>query len=247
MILREAIVLAGGRGTRLAPVVSDVPKPLARVAGRPFLDHLLDRLVAAGVERVVVSAGHLAARLQQHVDGPDFEKYRSAMEVTVVVEDRPLGTGGALVAALERVTSPTVLAMNGDALVVFDAAALAARHRERAAAVTLLASRVDDRAAYGSLELAADGRVLAFREKSVDVRGPGWVNAGVYAVERAALAPWAGRAPLSLERDVFPALEGLYALPGDFPFLDIGTPDTYRAAEAWLAAHPARGERCNGS
>ncbi len=228
----EAIVLAGGKGTRLQSVVSDRPKPMAEVAGRPFVEWLLLALRAQGLRRVVLATGYKGEMVASYFgDGA-----RPGLELAYAREDTPLGTGGAVRHALSLTTSARVLALNGDSFCPFDVGHLVATHEGRGAAATLWLVGMDDCRRYGAVERAGDGRVLSFREKSSNL-GAGFINAGVYLFERATLDVIPAGQPVSLESDVFPDLigRGLYAAAGESPFLDIGTPESYGSAERFFA------------
>ncbi|MBI4510251.1 MAG: nucleotidyltransferase family protein [Deltaproteobacteria bacterium] len=226
-----AAILAGGKGTRLEPVVSDRPKVLADVSGRPFLAYLLDQLVAAGVRRVVLCTGYKASQVSGkigHAWGP--------LRVAYSEEPLPLGTAGALRHALPMLESEDVLVMNGDSSCSIDLAAFYRAHRERHATASLLLARVSDRARYGSVLIDDSGWISSFVEKG-SALGSGWINAGIYLVERARLATIPEGKEVSLERDVFPSwLEGgLHGVRCDSPFLDIGTPESYATAFEFFA------------
>ncbi|SFM08939.1 sugar phosphate nucleotidyltransferase [Rugamonas rubra] len=234
----DAVVLCGGRGTRLAGLLPQLPKPLAPVLGRPFLDYVLEQLRASGaVGRVVLATGHLAEAVERHYGAA----YRG-LPLRYSREREALGTGGALLLAM-RETAPGApfLLLNGDSFVDVDLAALRALHRRASSGLTLALAEVDDAARYGTVRVARQ-RVLAFVEKSGLAR-PGVINAGVYLVEPAALAPWAGAAPpLSLETQIMPALVAagrVHALHGARRFIDIGVPDSYAGAAGFFAAAPA--------
>ena len=232
-------VLAGGLGTRIAGLFPDRPKALVPVAGRPFIERVLEGLAAHGLTDVVLCLGHGAAPLVEHVgDGARF-----GVRVRCVVEDRPLGTAGALAFARRAAGhgEETFLALNGDTWAEFDDAALLALHRRLGADATVACYRVDDSTARGTVGTSDDGRLLGFREKSET--GPGWVSGGVYALEPRALDPvprGGDGVPLaaSLETDVFPALLaqgrtlGAWRAPGRF--WDMGTPEGREGAEAAL-------------
>lgn len=233
-------VLAGGLGTRIAGMFPDRPKLMVPVAGRPFVDHVLEGLAARGLTDVVLCAGHQAAPLLDHVaDGARF-----GVRARAVVEDAPRGTAGALALARKQVGhgEETFLALNGDTWAEFDPLALLALHRRLDADATLACYRVDESKARGAVDTSDDGRLLGFREKRE--RGPGWVSGGVYALEPRALAgALAGdlgdTKATSLETDVFPALLaaghtlGAWRAPGRF--WDMGTPAGRTDAEAALA------------
>ncbi len=227
-----AVVLAGGSGTRLRPALSHRPKVLAPVRGRPFLAHLLAQLASWGVRRAVLCTGHRADMVEDA-----FGPACGTVELVYSVEDSPLGTGGALRRALSHLDSPTVLALNGDSICEADLAAFRRWHDERASASTLLLVHRSDTARSGRVEIGDDGRIEAFHEKD-GANVPGWINAGVYLLARERVAEIAPLRAVSIERDVFPAWigRGLLGYRTEARFLDIGTPDSYRRAEAFLDA-----------
>jgi NDP-sugar pyrophosphorylase family protein len=230
--LIDVIILAGGKGTRLQSVVSGVPKPLAPVAGRPFLDYQFDLLRAApSLGRVVLAIGHLAERVVSHYSGAR----KPPFDLAFAVEAELLGTAGAVRNALPLTSSAQVLVMNGDSIFHWDIEALHARHRESGAQATLSLLEVDDVSRYGAVT-AEKGWVTAFQEKS-DVARPGVINAGVYLFERAVLEGIAANQVVSMERDVLPALADcrtLAALAFKSDFIDIGLPETYKLAETFV-------------
>ncbi len=235
--LPPIVVLCGGLGTRLRAVVADRPKVLADVAGRPFLAHLLDHLAAQGAREVVFSAGHLAGQIADFA--ADFAaKAPQGLRLRTVVEEAPLGTGGALrFAASEAGLDGTFVALNGDTFFAGALARLVDAHRAARAPLTLALARVADAARYGTVRFEpSTGLVTAFEEKGAS--GAGWINAGAYVVEAAALAALAPGQPASLECDTLPALvgHGLLAVPfPDAAFLDIGLPADYARAAALLS------------
>ena len=224
-----AIILAGGAGTRIAPVLGDLPKALAPVHGRPFLAYLLDQLADSGcIDRIVIAAGHGAEQVAEFIAGGNWKH-----QVELSREHEPLGTGGALIQAVSMAASETVVVLNGDSFVDLDLDAFLHAHRDADAVATVAAVRVADAGRYGTLML--DGaRVTGFMEKS-HIAAPAWINAGVYAFERRVLAEFSP-APCSLERDILPGLlaqtVGCHKLDGRF--IDIGTPASYDAAEEVL-------------
>ncbi len=228
--VRQAVVLAGGRGTRLGALTRDTPKPLLPVAGRPFLEWLLLLLAEQGVEEAVLTVGYRADA---------FRGWRASadppVKVALVEEDEPLGTWGAVPRLLDRL-DPVFALLNGDTILDVPLRRLAAVLSEAGTGAAMALRRVDDASRFGAVEL--DGpRVVAFREKAET--GPGWINGGVYLMRREVAARFPGPGPMSVERDVLPALvEGreLAALEVDGFFLDIGVPDTYDAAQRLVPA-----------
>jgi D-glycero-alpha-D-manno-heptose 1-phosphate guanylyltransferase len=213
----EAVVLAGGLGTRLRAAVSDVPKPMAPVQGRPFLERLLDYWIGQGVRRAVLAVGYMHETIRRHFG----DQYRGCM-IKYSVEEQPLGTGGALVQALPLTQDKTVLVLNGDTYFAVPLAKLLDFHRQRHADASLSLFRSDN-PRYTGISLGSDGRVTSFS-------GHGAANGGVFLFERTALA----RLPSgvsSLEKDLLPQLGGaIYGCVFDAPFVDIGLPEDWRAA-----------------
>lgn len=229
--MMDAVILCGGKGERLRGVVSDRPKPLALVGGRPFLELLTDYVHGFGFARFVLCAGYLGEMIRDH-----FAARRLPYEVAVSVEKEPLDTAGAIKLAEPLLRTPRFLALNGDSLVKADLRAFAAFHEARRPLASLAAARKADASAFGTLDVAADGRLLAFREKAAAASG--LVNAGLYIFEREALAAVPPGKKYSLERDLFPALAARGAVnvlevPGEL--IDIGTPEGYRRAGEELA------------
>jgi D-glycero-alpha-D-manno-heptose 1-phosphate guanylyltransferase len=226
MIPNEAIILVGGLGTRLRPVVADVPKPLAPIAGKPFLVWLLDGLARQGLRRVVLATGYLGHLVQERIGHT-----HAGMAVAYAQEDEPLGTGGAIWAALPLCAGERVFVANGDTWVGVALAALAGH--ALAADLVLAVRPVPDRAQYGSVVVAGD-RVTGMAEKGMT--GPGLVNAGLYLMRRdlPRRRPMAGA--FSLEHAILAAPEGLdlRAVPTEAPFIDIGTPADFAAAQTLL-------------
>lgn len=228
----EAVILAGGLGTRLRPVVADVPKPLAPVAGRPFLHWLIEGLARRGIRRAVLATGYGAEAIRAACGDS-----HAGVALLHAREEAPLGTGGALWAALAHIGGERAFVLNGDTWLGCDLASLAA---EAPAADLVLAVRpVPDRARYGSVAVRGNA-VLGLEEKGRS--GPGLVNAGTYLVRRdlPVRRPVAGA--FSLEAEVLARPEGLdlRAHATEAPFLDIGTPEDYARAQmlipAWAAA-----------
>ena len=205
-----AVILAGGLGTRLRPVVSDRPKVLAEVCGRPFLTYLLDQLQAAGAGEAVLSTGYLGEQIEAALGSC----YRG-LPLGYSQESAPLGTAGALRSALARPGSDPILVLNGDSYFDADLPDLLAHHRSHGARATLALARLDDTRRFGRVVLAADNRVTAFEEKGAD-EGAGWINAGIYVLARQLLETIPAGGPVSLERECFPAWigRGLYGYPG---------------------------------
>ena len=228
----DALILAGGLGTRLAPVVSDRAKPVADVGGRPFLALILAHLAKlAEVRRAIVCVGHLAHSVESAV-GSRFG--RLAIEYSR--ESRPLGTGGALRLAVDRMgLRGPLLALNGDTWFPVAMDRLVGFHRTERPAATMAVARVADSARFGAVRIAGT-RVTGFTE--MGEAGAGWINGGIYVLGSAALTAIA-RAPeaFSLEREILPGLAEagkLAAYRSRSRFIDIGIPEDYARARRLL-------------
>jgi mannose-1-phosphate guanylyltransferase len=197
----EAVVLVGGKGTRLRPLTLSAPKPMLPTAGVPFLAHLLSRIRAAGVRRVVLGTSYLAETFSEAFgDGSALD-----LEIEYVVEDHPLGTGGGIRNVAKYLSTDDVLVFNGDVLCGTDLGAVVDTHRRTAADVTLHLVRVQDPRAYGCVPTDADGQVLEFLEKTDDPPTD-QINAGCYVFRRTVIESIPEGRPVSVERETFPGL-----------------------------------------
>jgi len=231
----DVIVLAGGLGSRIRPVLADTPKILAPVAGRPFLDHLLRFLARHHARKVVLSLGHLADSVTAYLAGAS-----PPLPVETVIEDRPLGTAGAIGFARRAVASDPVLVLNGDTWIEIDFAAMLAAHRRWPGTLATIACvHVPGAGRYGRVELDEGGMIRRFCEKETGPGGPALINAGVYLLSAGLMDDLARGRARSLEREVFPRLA-----PGTLRgfvadgrgFIDIGTPESYALAESVMTA-----------
>jgi D-glycero-alpha-D-manno-heptose 1-phosphate guanylyltransferase len=226
------LLLAGGRGTRIAHLYPDLPKPAVPVAGRPFLAWLLNQLSKAGFSRAVVSSGHLAAKLESETAPwiPD------GMSVTWIEESAPLGTGGgAIHTALHSAIAPAHwLIMNGDSY-------LAGDWPERLiqvapAEMAIVAREMNDTGRYGRLMAGPGDRLLSFSEKTES--GPGLINAGIYRIPGAWLRDLPSDQYVSMEVNLIPAWlrqgRGIRLIRSTASFLDVGTPESLLAAEEFI-------------
>ena len=228
-VLRECVILAGGQGTRLRKAVSDVPKPLAPVAGSPFLDILCYWLASQGLQRIVLSLGYGGEAIAEHV-GNNF----MGMETDCVIETIPLGTGGGLRLALDQCHEEVVLVCNGDTFLDYNLHKLSMFWIKQRRPL-ILAAYVEDTSRYGRLSFEGEN-VIGLVEKSEG--GSGYINAGVYVLPRHSLDNFQIGSAFSLERDfLVPALQqklfGFYRTKGFF--IDIGVPDDYVVAQKCLA------------
>ncbi|HEY5188808.1 MAG TPA: NDP-sugar synthase [Solirubrobacteraceae bacterium] len=223
----QALILAGGEGTRLRPLTSTTPKPVISLANQPFISYMLEWLRRHGVEEAILSCGFMADGVRSVLgDGEGL-----GIRLRYVEEPGPLGTGGALKYA-EEILEERFLMLNGDVLTDIDLTAQLRQHEETGARVTLALFPVEDPSAYGLVTRDADGSVKAFIEKPSpdEPIETNLISAGAYVIEREVLDQMAPRGSrISIERDLFPDLvgRGLYGYEGSGYWLDIGTPDRY--------------------
>ena len=233
----EAIVLAGGLGTRLRPVVSDVPKPMAPVAGRPFLSYVLDYLEAQGMRRVILSVGY------RHEVITDFFGRRSgSLRIDYAVEKEPLGTGGGLRQALEFSEAPFVFALNGDTFLKLNYRAMAGAAEASASLTLAVALRMVEHADRYGRAVLSGGRVQGFAASGS--QGPGLVNAGVYLMSRDLFDRFPVPAKFSFEADfmqVRTAEIQPVAFVCDGPFIDIGVPESFQQSQELLPIWTSHG------
>jgi dTDP-glucose pyrophosphorylase/histidinol phosphatase-like enzyme len=221
--IRQAVILAGGKGTRLGEITRAVPKPMLPIAGgRPFLDYLLEMIERHGYEDIILLGGYLGEVLAAAYDGREI----GDAKIRVLLEEVPLGTAGALTIARDAL-DPRFLMMNGDAFFDVNLRALEQASRQSGAMATLALRSVPDAARYGRV-IEEHGKVLAFLEKDPSRSGPGVINGGIYVLRRE-IVDLVLNLPCSLEQDVFPALVERGEIRGkefDGYFLDIGLPET---------------------
>ena len=224
----QALILAGGEGTRLRPLTSTVPKPVVPLVDRPFITYMLEWLKRHGVDDVVMSCGYMASGVRNVLgDGSAFDVRLRYME-----EPRPLGTGGALKLA-EPLLDERFLMLNGDVLTDMDLTAQIQQHERTGARATIALIPVEDPSRYGLVRIDAGRTVEEFLEKpSSDQIDTNLINAGAYVLEREVLSSLEREVNVSIEREIFPQLvgAGLYAYPQEGYWLDIGTPATYLQA-----------------
>ena len=224
----EAIILAGGLGTRLQKIVSDVPKPMASISGRPFLEILLTSLARKNTSRIILSVGYMGNLIKEH-----FGNSFGGMEIEYAHEEAPLGTGGAIRLSMEKVRSDHVFVFNGDTFLDLELDRVEKQWQQRHRSI-IVGRNVSEVSRYGRL-LTDKGHVVGFSEKGVS--GSGIINAGCYVISREQLSSFAPQVPFSFERDFLPKV----VKKGEFDvfitngkFIDIGVPDDYLRAQSVL-------------
>jgi mannose-1-phosphate guanylyltransferase len=224
----KAVLLVGGLGTRLRSAVPSLPKTLASVGDKPFLELLVRQLGSQDLHQLVMCTGYRAEQIQEvFQDGRGFGATIEYSQETV-----PLGTAGALKLAQRYLQNESeFLVINGDTFLEIDFNELILSHRKHGGLATMAVVPVGNSSRYGTVQVGADGRILGFLEKTGQ-NAPGIINAGVYIFSYAAMT-LIPEGPTSLEREVFPLLmgQGFYAIEQRGMFIDIGTPDDYARAK----------------
>ena len=228
-----AVILAGGLGTRLRSVVSDRPKPLAEVHNRPFLTYLLDQLVTFEIRYAVLCTGYLGEQVKA-VLGSEWK----TLALAYSQEHSPLGTGGAIRLAMPKIQSETTLIMNGDSYFSANLKDFWIWHHQKNAKASLLLAQVNDTQRFGRVQVNDEGQVLKFEEKG-NAQAAGWINAGIYLIQKPLLEFVPEKKAISLEQEVFPTWigQGFYGSYGQGNFLDIGTPESYQSAAKFFGKH----------
>ncbi|GAB4507071.1 MAG: nucleotidyltransferase family protein [Sulfuricaulis sp.] len=231
----EAIILAGGLGKRLRQTVPDLPKPMAPVGGRPFLEYLLDYWSAQGVNRFILSVGYKREIIEKHFSG-GFH----GSEITCAVEKQPRGTGGGLLLALDSLKRPDpFLIMNGDTFFNISLASMRDFHANRHAELTIALRMVDGNTRYAGVDIDDNGRITMF-DNQARAAGRVLMNGGVYLANRDVFSGIATDPgiPVSIEEQIFPDLmkagKGLYGYTSSARFIDIGIPEDYERAASIL-------------
>lgn len=239
----DLLVLCGGQGTRLRPVLSDRPKSLAMIGARPFIDLVLDPFLRQGIRRVILCTGHLGHQFEEwYADHP------GTFELIFSRETTPLGTAGAIRHASQWITSGTVIVANGDSLCDIDLRQLLACHTEKKARATLTLTHTDRRSDVGMVTMDAQHHITAFCERGAS-GSVGFHNAGIYVFDRSVLDLIPAHQPCSLETDWLPTLIplGIYGFASQGPLYDIGTPERLAEFRAIARSDNAFREICSST
>lgn len=227
-----AIILAGGLGTRLRSVVSQLPKCMAPVAGKPFLHYVIKYLQLQGVEKFIFSIGYLSEAIEDFL----ATEY-SSLDYQLSVEEEPLGTGGAIRVACKKARTENILALNGDTLFTADINALINLHKKNNAACSLALKPMQAFDRYGVVELDKNNCVRSFQEKKYYDKG--LINGGIYVINTTQFLSKQFPEKFSFEKDYLEAMvseQKFYGLEQDKYFIDIGIPEDFERAQTELAA-----------
>jgi D-glycero-alpha-D-manno-heptose 1-phosphate guanylyltransferase len=228
-MLQQCIILAGGFGTRLQEVVKDVPKPMAPVNSKPFLEYIFSYLKHYEIKKVVLSVGYLSEIIQNH-----FKNKFDKIKIEYAFETEPLGTGGGIRLALEKCNTENVLVLNGDTFFDVDIKEFYTYYQYNKAAAALALRKTVDSARYGTIELNNDNRITNFKEKTEN-HVPGYINGGCYILNRNIyLKNTPENKSFSIEKDFFETKAddfNLYGYLSSGYFIDIGIPTDYAKAQ----------------
>jgi D-glycero-alpha-D-manno-heptose 1-phosphate guanylyltransferase len=227
--MKEAIILAGGMGTRLREVIPDVPKPMAKVSGKPFLFYVLQWLARYDFKRVIISAGYKADVIINYF-GDSF----NGMSIDYAIEKKPLGTGGAVIFALTKISGHVILILNGDTWFPIDLNKFYAFHDEKGNLFSIALKRMKNFSRYGTVECEGS-TILGFKEKKYS--RDGLINGGIYLAGRQFIESKQFPEVFSLEKDLLEKEVSsgmLKCQVFDDPFIDIGIPEDYRKAKLFL-------------
>lgn len=224
--MNEAIILAGGMGSRLKSVVADLPKPMAPVNGKPFLSYLLRYLASQQIDRFILSVGYRHAVITDY-----FGDHYQSIPIDYVIEEEPLGTGGAISLAMETCQSKNIFILNGDTFFPVDLDRLRAEHLRFRAEVTLALKKIKKADRYGTIGLDETGRVTSFHEKASQAEA--LINGGIYLLNKVKFGKRTFSKHFSFEQDYLAQVvreQGIAGYIFDNYFIDIGIPESYRQA-----------------
>jgi D-glycero-alpha-D-manno-heptose 1-phosphate guanylyltransferase len=225
--ISEAIILAGGFGTRLQTVVSDLPKPMATVAGKPFLHFIVKQLIQQGIQRIIFSVGYKSEYIVDYFSNSNF-----GIEMLFQKESEPLGTGGGIKYAMQVCESEAILVLNGDTYFEIDFSLLHAVYLQKSAKAALALRYVDHASRYGQVKLEEDQAIVAFEEKNLNEVQAGCINGGTYILDKKYFIEQT-ETKFSIEKDFFEVQVNKGVLAGyvykDY-FIDIGIPEDYYKA-----------------
>lgn len=227
----KVVILAGGLGTRIREISDNVPKVMLPVGGKPFLEYIISNLRMQGFRQVILSVGYKSERIE------DYFRDGSWLGVTIEYskEAIPLGTGGALIKALDLIANSLFLAMNGDSYFNVVFRTLVEFHKSKKSLCTIYLREQNDKGRYGLVLLDSKSRIAEFHEKPIESESRNaYINAGVYCLEKAIFTKYPFNKYISIEETIFPEFahtRKMYGIIGKGTFIDIGVPNAYKAAE----------------
>lgn len=229
----DVVILAGGKGSRLQAIVSDRPKPMAEINGRPFLDILLNHFRGMGLGRFILCTGDRADFIE------DYYKKKGEGDISFSRESIPLGTGGAIKNAEALINSDPFFVVNGDSFCPVDLPQFTKFHAQKKSLLSIILIESDNTNEFGSVYIDHSNRIIGFEEKK-EKDGMSYINAGIYLFKKETLCTIPANAKYSLEYDLFPKLVGkeIYGFPTKERLIDIGTPERYEEAKRFFIGYP---------
>jgi D-glycero-alpha-D-manno-heptose 1-phosphate guanylyltransferase len=230
MITKEAIVLAGGLGTRLRSVLPGIPKCMAPIHGKPFLEYVFEYLINQGIRKVILSVAYRKDQIISYFD----DRY-CPLKIEYAIENQPLGTGGAVKLALDYCNQDDVFVLNGDTYFIPDLQSIEKLHFQSKADITIAVKQLPKTGRYGLVQTDMDGRITDFRKRD-SLAGSGWINGGIYLLKKKIFDDFP-KGKFSLEKDVFKencSRFKMKAFQTDADFLDIGIPEDYAKAQTMI-------------
>lgn len=229
-MIKEAIILAGGMGTRLKSIITEIPKPMAPVGSRPFLEIILDNLSDQGIEHVILSVGYKHEVISNH-----FGNRYADIKIDYAIEIEPLGTGGAVSLALDQLDSNQFFMMNGDTLFDVNLQALSNFHKKNQSDISIALKPVSNQNRYGLVRVDSNSKIVEFAEKQPIDKG--LINGGIYATSKTFIESLSLPTKYSWEKEVLEkqtSLARMYGYETDSYFIDIGIPSDYSKAQIEL-------------
>ena len=229
-MIKEAIILAGGLGTRLQGAIEDLPKSMAPINGKPFLEYLLNYLIDYNIEKVILAVGHKYESIQDH-----FQSEYKSIQIKYAIENEPLGTGGGIKNALEFTENIEVLILNGDSFFEVNLNQFYNIHQVRSSDFSIALKPMKDFDRYGSVEIDGHNKITAFKEK--EFQAEGYIDGGIYILQKEVINELNLPDKCSFEKDFMEkyfASSRFYGFPFDGYFIDIGVPEDYERAKREL-------------
>ena len=222
-MINQAIILAGGKGTRLRSKVQDLPKPMADVNGKPFLSFMFDYLIKEGIQQVVLAVGYKADKIEDFY-GDDYQR----LKISYSLEEEPLGTGGAIAKANELIDGENVLVINGDTYFPIPLTIFFEKYEASTAEMAIALKEVPDTSRYGRVNISEEGQILGFEEKGKS--GKGVINGGIYLFRKKLIEKYLDKGKFSFETEILQKQYQsgrFFGFPFDTYFMDIGIPEDY--------------------
>lgn len=230
-LIKEAIILAGGLGARLQNVIADVPKPMALINNRPFLEYVFDFLITSGIRKIFLAVGYKAGIIKRH-----FGNTYKNTPLFYVDSHQPLGTGGSIRYCLPFTKSKNILAINGDCLFQIDLKKFAQFHKIKKSDFSIALKKIKNPERYGLVEFNKSGQIINFKEKQKSAEG--FISGGYYIINKSKFNLSQNQLVFSLEKDFLEKYYkkfNIFGYPSDSYFIDIGTPESYQQAQRDLS------------